>query len=277
MKKIGLALGGGAVLGAAHIGVLKALHEKEIEINYISGTSIGAFVAALYAFGKDWKEIRDISSELKWMDISSISLSRYSLLSNEKFGELLIEHIGDKNIEDSLIPLAIIATDAGSGEKIILQKGSVAQAVMASSCIPGLFKPVKIEDRMLLDGGIVENVPIKTVRKLGAEYVIGVDLNAKYAYEEPANILDVLLNSFHFIMQQAAALQTENADLLIKPDLSAFSRADTSQIEGIMHKGYEDARDFLEQQQISPSFNWFDKLRVKFRNILGWSSEQNPK
>ncbi|MBT8280843.1 MAG: patatin-like phospholipase family protein [Muriicola sp.] len=268
MKKVGLALGGGAVLGAAHIGVLKALEEKNLDIQFITGTSIGAFVAALYAFGKDWSEINDISSELKWMDISSISLSRYSLLSNEKFGALISEHIGEKNIEDSMIPLAIIATDAASGEKVILRKGPVAKAVMASTCIPGLFKPVKLDNRMLLDGGIVENVPIKTLRNIGADFVIGVDLNAEHAYEEPANILDVLLNSFHFIMQQAAKLQTEHADLLIKPDLSAFGRADTSQIGGLIQKGYEDTKSLLAQKEIELSTNWFAESWNKFSKIF---------
>jgi NTE family protein len=269
MKKIGLALGGGAVLGAAHIGVLKALEEKEVDINYITGTSIGAFVAALYAFGKDWKEINEISCKLKWMDITSISLSRYSLLSNDKFGELLTKHIGDKHIEEASIPLAIIATDAGSGEKVVLKKGPVAQAVMASTCIPGLFKPVKIEGRMLLDGGIVENVPIKTIREMGAEYVIGVDLNAEHEYQEPQNILDVLMNSFHFIMQQSAKFQTENADLLIKPDLSAFDRADTSQIEELIQKGYEDAGRILEEQKWNKTGNWGIKTWNRIRTLLG--------
>ena len=259
MKKIGLALGGGAVLGAAHVGVLKALEEKKVHIEYITGTSIGSFMAALYAFGKNWEEIHEISCKLKWMDISSISLSKYSLLSNEKFGELLVKHIGDKNIEEAAIPLAIIATDAGSGEKVVLKKGPVAQAVMASTCIPGLFKPVKIDGRMLLDGGIVENVPIKTLREIGAKFVIGVDLNAEHEYQEPQNILDVLLNSFHFIMQQSAKYQTENADLLIKPDLSSFDRADTSQIEGLIQKGYEDARNILQNQDLDSSSNWFRK------------------
>ncbi len=270
MKKIGLALGGGAVLGAAHIGVLKALLEKEVKIEYITGTSIGAFVAALFAFGKNWEEINEISCKMKWMDISSISLSKYSLLSNDKFGELLVEHIGDKNIEEAPIPLAIIATDAGNGEKVVLKKGPVDQAVMASTCIPGLFKPVKIEGRMLLDGGIVENVPIKTLRETGAEFVIGVDLNAEHEYQEPQNILDVLLNSFHFIMQQSAKYQTENADLLIKPDLSAFDRADTSQIEDLIQQGYEDAIALLNEKDLDLSSSNFSKYWKQIRDKFGF-------
>ncbi|WP_372946065.1 patatin-like phospholipase family protein [Muriicola sp.] len=269
MKKVGLALGGGAVLGAAHIGVLKALKEKEINIQFITGTSIGAFVAALYAFGKDWEEINEISCKLKWMDISSISLSRYSLLSNEKFGDLLVEHIGDRRIEEADIPLAIIATNAGTGEKVVLREGPVAQAVMASTCIPGLFKPVKIGGRMLLDGGIVENVPIKTLREIGAEYVIGVDLNAQHEYQEPQNILDVLLNSFHFIMQQSAKFQTQNADLLIKPDLSGFDRADTSQIEELIQKGYEDGIKILDEKDLSLESSWFAEQWGRLRTKLG--------
>lgn len=275
MKNIGLALGGGAVLGAAHIGVLKAIEEKGIEIKFITGTSIGAFVAALYAFGKNWNEINEITCELKWMDITSISLSRYSLLSNEKFGTLLKKHIGDKNIEDSRIPLAVIATNATTGEKVILRKGSVAKAVMASTCIPGIFNPVVIDDNMLIDGGIVENVPINTLRKIGANFIIGVDLNANHNYQKPGNILDVLMNSFHFIMQQAAKLQTEDADFLIKPDLSTFDRTDTTQIEGLIEKGYEDALIALEKIDLTPSQNWVVKALNAIKHTLGITTAEN--
>jgi NTE family protein len=247
MKKIGLALGGGAVLGAAHIGALRAIDDFDIRINYITGTSIGAFVAAFFAFGMKWKEIKEIALKLKWIDITGISLSRYGLLSNEKLGELIIENIGHKNIQDSDIPLAMVATDVASGEKIVLDKGSLADAVMASTCIPGIFKPVEINGQMLVDGGIVENVPINTIREMGAEYVIGVDLNAKHTYDKPNNILDVIINSFHFIMQQSDKLQTEDADLLIKPDLSAFNRSDMNQVDELMKKGYEDSKKVLKK------------------------------
>lgn len=247
MKNSGLALGGGAVLGAAHIGVLRALKEYEVKINYLSGTSIGAFVAAFVAFGKSWEEIEKIASELKWMDISGITISRYGLLSNEKLGELITKHIGNKNIEDASIPLAIIATDISSGEKVVLKEGSVAKAVMASTCIPGIFKPVEVGGKMLVDGGIVENVPIYTNREMGADYVIAVDLNAKHAYEKPKNIIDVMTNSFHFLIQQTDKLQTEDADLLIQPDLSKFNGSDTKQIKELIKKGYEDANLCLKK------------------------------
>lgn len=247
MKDIGLALGGGAVLGAAHVGALRAIDDSDIKVNYLAGTSIGAFVAAFFAFGKNWEEIGKIASVLKWIDITGINISKYGLLSNEKIGELIIEHIGDKNIQDSDIPLAIIATDVTSGEKVILDKGSVADAVKASTSIPGIFKPSEINGKMLVDGGIVENVPINTVRQMGAKYIIGIDLNAKHTYDKPGNIFDVIINSFHFLMKQSVKLQTEDADLLIQPDLSKFNRAEMNQVEDLMKKGYEDSKRMLKK------------------------------
>ncbi|MCA1747365.1 MAG: patatin-like phospholipase family protein, partial [Bacteroidales bacterium] len=186
MKKIGLALGGGAVLGAAHVGVLRAIKEKEIEIEFVAGTSIGAFVAAFFAFGKKWEDIHEIAADLKWLDISQIALSKFGLLSNDKMGELIAEHIGKKKIKDAEIPLAMVATDIAKGEKVVLDKGSVADAVMASTAIPGIFNPVEIGKKMLVDGGVVENVPIRTTRDLGAKYIIGVDLNAQDNIEKPS-------------------------------------------------------------------------------------------
>jgi NTE family protein len=245
-KKAGLALGGGAVLGAAHIGVLQALEEREITVTHIAGTSIGSLIAALYAFGKTADEIREIALDLKWMKVTDISISKFALLSNEKLGKIVREHIGDKNIEDADIPLGIIATNISTGEKVVLDKGPVNRAVMASTCIPGVFEPVEIDDMLLVDGGIVENVPIQTVQDLGADYVIGVDLNARYSNEKPENILDVLINSFHFTLMTAARLQTEEADLMIKPDLSDFNYTDTDQVKDLIKQGYKEAKKALK-------------------------------
>jgi len=238
-KKVGLALGGGAVLGASHIGVLKALKELEIPIHYVAGTSIGAFVVAFYAFDKTWKEIEEIALKLKWIDISGLSISQYGLLSNEKLGELITEYLGDKKMEQASIPLAMVATDISNGKKVVLKKGSVAEAAMASTAIPGIFKPLEIEGKLLVDGGIVENVPIHTLKDMGADYIIGVDLNAKHSYKKPDNIVDVMINSFHFTLQASTKLQTKDADLLVQPDLSSFNRSDMDQVEDLIEKGYE--------------------------------------
>ena len=239
-NKIGLALGGGAALGAAHIGVLKALEELEIKVDYISGTSIGAFIGAFHAFNKSWQEIEEIANELKWLDISGFSLSQYGLLSNKKLGSLLDDCIGKVDIEASNIPFAMVATDISNGEKVILDKGNLADAVMASTCIPGIFIPVEIEDRLLVDGGIVENVPVTPLQTMGAETIMGIDLNAKHAYGRPENIIEVLLNSFHFTLNTASNIQTQKADIIIAPDLSAFNRVDIDQASDLIEAGYQE-------------------------------------
>jgi NTE family protein len=246
-KKIGLGLGGGAVLGAAHIGVLKALEENEISISYVAGTSIGAFVSAFYAFKKDLNEIEKIALDLDWFDLSGISLSQSGLLSNKKLGELISEHIGDVHFDQADIPLAMIATDIASGKKVVLQEGKVAKAAMASTCIPGIFIPVEIDDTLLVDGGIVENVPITPLQEMGAEFIIAVDLNARRSHKKPENIIEVLMNAFDFTMMTATKLQSQEADLIIKPDLSGFNMIDTEQTPDLIERGYDEAIKMLKK------------------------------
>ncbi|MDZ7722558.1 MAG: patatin-like phospholipase family protein [candidate division KSB1 bacterium] len=246
-KKIGLALGGGAVLGAAHIGVLKALKEHDISISYVSGTSIGAFVSAFVAFQKTWEEVEEITKDLNWLDISGISLSKFGLLANKKLGELITDHVGDVNFEDAKIPVAMMATDITSGDKVVLNKGNLAQAVMASTCIPGIFVPVEIENKLLVDGGIVENVPITPLEDMGAQVTIGVDLNAEHLYKKPENIIEVMLRSFDFLIKTATELQTAKADILIKPDLSDFNMVDIEQADDLIKVGYKEATKILQK------------------------------
>lgn len=244
-KKTGLALGGGGALGAAHIGVLKALEEMDIRPCCISGTSAGALVATLYAFGKSLEQIASIAAEIKWIEISKLSLSHFGLLSNEKLGKLIKDNIGDVDIADSNIPLAIVATDIASGEEVVLHEGGAAQAVMASTCIPGIYVPVEISGRLLVDGGIVENVPVSPLQAMGADFIIGVDLNAGHRKNKPKNIIEVILRSFDFMLKAATRLQTEKAELLVRPDLSAYSMYDMNKADDLIKEGYRAARRAL--------------------------------
>ncbi len=246
-KKVGLALGGGAVLGAAHIGVLRALDEFDIKVSYLAGTSIGAFISAFYGFGKSWQEIQSITTDLDWLDISKISLSQFGLLSNKKLGDIVIDTIGEKSFEDADIPIAMIATDITSGERVVLRQGDIATAIMASACIPGIFIPVEIDDRLLVDGGIVENVPVTPLRDMGADFIIGVALNAIHSHNKPENIVEVLLNSFDFTIRTATRLQTSEADILINPDLSDFNMINSKQAEDLIEIGYKAAKEKLKE------------------------------
>jgi NTE family protein len=247
MKKTGLALGGGAVLGAAHVGVLRALTELEIPIFMVSGTSIGAFIAALYAFGKGWKEIRDIAFDLDWYDLSGLSLSQYGILSNKKFGGIVKELLGEKDIKDALIPLSMVATDIGTGKKVVFTKGNVDVAVMASSCIPGFFRPVDHSGAFLVDGMLVENVPVSPLLEYGAESVISVDLLACHVFKKPENIIGVLLNAFYSTLTTTTAIQIADSDLCISPNLSKFNLIDIGQIPDLVEAGYQAAFPVLKK------------------------------
>lgn len=238
-KKIGLALGGGATLGAAHIGVLKALKENNIPIDYISGTSIGALVAAFFSFNKDYDLIQDIAINMSWKDVASISVSKYGLFTNNKIENFIKKHIGDVTFKEAKIPMAFVATNILNGKKVILNKGSIAKSVAASCCIPGIFKPVEIDKFSLVDGGLVENVPISPLKKMGANFIIGVDLNARASYKKPNNFMDILINSYQTSMVSKTKIQTRNADVLIAPKLSDFSALSTDKTKDLIEIGYQ--------------------------------------
>jgi NTE family protein len=246
-KKIGLALGGGAALGGAHIGILRAFDELGLKISYISGNSIGAVVASLYAFGKSWQEIEEIATDMNWLDISNFSISKYGLFNNKKLGDIIIESIGDRTFKEAQIPLSIVASNLNTGKKIILKEGNVAKAVMASAAIPGIFRPVEIDGKLLVDGGIVENVPVSLLQKTPADIIIGVNLNARRSFKKPENWFGVLINSYYTLVDSLAKASTSDADLMIEPDLSKFSLVDTKNIKPLAEKGYEEALKVLKE------------------------------
>lgn len=247
-KKLGLALGGGAALGAAHIGVLKALKEKKLEPAYLSGTSIGAFVAAHIAFGTSIERLEEIALDLDWLDISAFKLSKMGLLTNKKLGKMILEELGKKNIEDAEIPLCMITTDISSGKKIVLKEGPLHKAVMASSCLPGVFAPVEWDDLLLVDGFLCENVPISPLMEMGAKKVIAVDLTTNRDYKKPEDIIDVLSNTFDIGLNNMIKEQIEGKKILwIQPKLSAYNKADTKQTKQLIQEGYKTAMEELSR------------------------------
>lgn len=242
---VGVALGGGAVLGAAHVGVLKALNEHDINIKQISGTSIGAFIASLYAFGKTPREIEKIITELDWLDVTSFTLSKYGILNNADLGKKLTSLLGDVDFKQAKIPLFLMATDLATGEKVVLKEGKVANAVMASSCLPGIFVPVEINNQLLVDGGLVENVPVSPLREAGGKFIIGIDLSAGRQYQRPQDVIDVFANAIDIAIDNVTRLQTSDADLIIAPGLSSYSRRDTSRIPDLIKEGEKAAQKLL--------------------------------
>ncbi|HEY9202979.1 MAG TPA: patatin-like phospholipase family protein, partial [Sulfurimonas sp.] len=191
--------------------------------------------------------IEKIVVEFEWKKLSSLTLSKYGVLSNDKIGEIIKLNIGDKKFKDANIPLGMIATDITTGEKVVLDKGSVADAVVASTCIPGIFIPVEIGGRFLVDGGIVENVPISCLKNKDVDYLIGVDLVPERSYKKPENVIEVLYNSFNFLVRINKKAQTKEADLTIKPDLTKYNAVDMSQIKELIDLGYEETKKIIKE------------------------------
>jgi NTE family protein len=245
-ERTGLAFGGGVVLGAAHIGVLRAMAETGFRADCVSGTSIGSFVAAMHAFGKSWREIEAVVLELDWYDLSGLTISGYGLLSIRKFGEIVRKQLGSRRIENAPIPLAIVATDICTGNKVVLRKGDVATAVMASSSIPGIFKPVEQGEMLLVDGVLTENVPVSPLKEMGANRIVCIDLLGSHTFRRPEHLASLLLNAFYSAMRSVSEIQISEADLVIAPDLSRFSLVDMSAMPEILDTGYRESLPLLE-------------------------------
>ena len=240
--RLGLALSGGGTRGYAHIGVLQAFEDNGIRPDFLSGTSIGAFAAALYAFGIPLKDILDIARGMAPVHVSKLQLSRLALFSNEELGRLIQStRIGKARIEDSPIPLAIVTVDIGNGEKVVLRQGEVAPAVMASNAVPGIYRPITIDGRLLVDGGIAEDVPISPLRPMGADIIVAVNLGAERKYSKPDNIIDVILNAFDVAIDLDTKTQVRAADVLIEPRLADFPRMDVGRIDELVAEGYRSA------------------------------------
>jgi NTE family protein len=236
--RIGLALSGGSALGTLHIGVLQALENNQIPIDCISGTSAGAIVAACYAFGVPVNKLVERAQSLSWYKLSGLSYSRMGLASTKTIGKMMEGIIGPVNIEDAKIPLAIVATNIKNGEKVVFKKGSVSQAIMASVSIPGLFAPVRIDGLQLVDGGVIENLPLLTLNDFGPDIKIGVNLARWRTYKEPANAIDVVLNTFDVMTQRQSIAHSQAAEIIIEPHLEKYTSSDFKKAAELIAEGY---------------------------------------
>jgi NTE family protein len=185
--KVGLALGSGSARGWAHIGAIEALQEANIPIHYVAGTSIGAFVGAVYATG-DLDSLKQFALQMDWKKVLSyfdVVFPRSGLMNGKKVHELFSLHTKARTFDDFKIPVKMIATDLNGGEKIIIDSGNIIESIRASVSIPGIFTPVYLNNKWLVDGGLVDPVPVKVVRDMGADVVIAIDLNSGLASKKP--------------------------------------------------------------------------------------------
>ena len=222
---IGLALSGGATHGAAHIGVLQVLEREGIKPAFVAGTSAGALIGAAYCSGVPLDEIQRLFLSLEWPDLLKVTIRPHlSFFDAQPLETFLRAKIGEHSFADLKIPFVAIACDLNNGEKVVLDHGPLAPAIRASSAFPAIFSPVEIDDRLLVDGGIVDNLPVDEVRKMGAKFIIACDVSKRgQMSKKPENPVEVLLTSIYIMQARGAYFSADDCDCYIRPEISSYS------------------------------------------------------
>ncbi len=246
---IGLALGGGAVWGISHIGVLKVFEDHQIPIHYISGTSIGALVGGLYAAGVSTERLYALALSAQWKNLSKLTLPMGGILSNEPMEDFIHHAIGNKAFSDLKIPFLAVTTDLLTGGDIILRSGKLSSAIRASTAIPGIFHPMVIANHTLVDGGVVSNVPVQAVKSFDPDIVIAVNLVPALDDWLPTTGLEVILKSLFIMQQRVVAKETSQADIVINLSMKGFSPIDFSRSRELYQKGVWDGLSYVAEIQ----------------------------
>lgn len=245
--KIGLALGSGGARGFAHLGVLKVLEENNISIDYIAGSSMGALVASFYGMGHNIDHLIKLSLAFRRKFYMDFTVPKMGFISGNRIKEFIKLFTHGKNLEDLKIPVAVIATDLVKGEEVIFSSGSIADAVRASISIPGIFVPVKMNGKILVDGGVIDRVPATIVREMGADIIIGVDVTFSKKETEIANIYDVIMKSIDILHMEAINNRQLGSDILIQPDVSRYSSTAFTNTSEIIKIGEEETLKIMPE------------------------------
>lgn len=226
--RIGLALGGGAARGFAHVGVIQVLEEAGIHPQVVAGTSAGSLVAAFYASGKKGEELQKLAMGMDEATIADWTLPLFNrgMLRGEALAKYVNTQVRSRLIEDMPIPLGIVATDLKTGAGIVFQRGDTGTAVRASSAVPAVFQPVRIAGRDYVDGGLHSPVPVRAARSMGAELVVAVDISSPPEGAVTDGTLEVLLQTFSIMGKSINTLELKDAEVVVRPALHGISSAD---------------------------------------------------
>ena len=237
--RIGLALGGGAARGFAHIGVIQVLEENGFKPDLVAGTSAGSLVAALYASGKSGAELGVLAQTMDETAFTDWSFPGRGLIRGEALAKYVRDQTGGRSIEQMRMPLGIVATDLDSGQGILFQVGDPGVAVRASSAVPAVFQPVRIGSREYVDGGLVAPVPVRFARQMGADLVIAVDISAAPEGNATGDAMRMLLQTFSIMSRSINSFELRDADVLVRPLLANVSGADFSARKRSIQAGRE--------------------------------------
>ena len=224
--RIAVVLGAGASRGFAHIGVLKVMELNKVPVHIVVGTSAGSFVGSLYAYGLNAFQLQKIALSLEKGDIADLTVPDNGFVKGEKLEAYVNSAVNNTPIERLRLPFYAVATNIPGGQEVVFGKGNTGTAVRASCSIPGIFRPVKIADKMYVDGGIVSPVAVDAARRQGADLVIAVDISSDLDTKQPEGTIDTILQAINIMYSRLSALQTSKADIVIRPKVGYIGSAD---------------------------------------------------
>ncbi len=235
---IGIALGGGFARGIAHIGVLKVLEEAGIPVRMVAGTSVGALIGATYCSGLTIAELEEVAHSVRFTTFARWTLSRYGFTTNDRMVSFLTRTLKVQTFEELRIPLGVTATDFNTGEGAVFHSGSIIDPVRASCAYPGMFLPVEIRGRWLVDGMLSHPVPVGPLREMGAERVLAVHLKGQRANATaPRHLFDVIGQSFAIAQDRMSTVWRSAADLVIEPDVAGYNYDDFKRAGELIRAG----------------------------------------
>ncbi|MBL8279235.1 MAG: patatin-like phospholipase family protein [Pelomonas sp.] len=243
--RVGLALGGGAARGFAHIGVIQVLEENGIKVDLVAGTSAGSLVASLYASGKSGKDMQLLADTMDEGAITDWSFPLRGLIRGEALARFIRDKTGGRAIEQMVLPLGIVATDLSDGSSILFRSGDTGTAVRASSAVPAVFQPVRIGQREYVDGGLVSPVPVRFAKEMGAQLVIAVDITSPPEKDPPGDAFRMLMQTFSIMGRSINMFELRDADVVIRPRLDGVGSADFTARRRAVQAGRDAAQALL--------------------------------
>lgn len=246
--RVGLALGGGIARGLAHIGVLQVLEENKVPVDIVAGTSSGSLVGAMYAAGLSVERMVQEARKLVWSNLVKLRLRRDGLLDSDGLNRLFHALVGDLDFSRLRLPFAAVAVDVTTGEEVSIREGKVAAAVRASCAVPGVFLPVRMNGRVLVDGAVRNSVPVSVVRAMGADLVVAVELGRQTKPQAPPrNILDIIMYSIAIMSQDQIDKALARADIAIRPILDNLGPVDLHRADEFIEAGRLAAREAIPE------------------------------
>jgi NTE family protein len=242
--KIALVLGGGSAKGFAHVGVIRVLDQEKIPIHMIVGTSVGSLIGGMYAANPDSFQLEWMAFKIDRNDILDFSIvySKMGPVQGVRLESFVEQNVKARKVEETKIPFFPIATDLNTGETVILEKGSLARAIRASSSIPGIFVPVSFDNRTLVDGGVTDNVACDIAKAKGADIIIAVNLQRDVKNYQIDSLLDIIGQSVAIMMRESSKAKLACADVIIEPDTKGIGMFDFTQKKQLMEEGIKAAR-----------------------------------